>query len=467
MGSGELAQLSDEDLIDDRALLEVDDDALDAQSFVSELANLCSIAKPPAAVALYGSWGTGKSSIGNLLEKRLKQSHIAFARFDAFKWAEIPLKRRFLSVIASQFGIDREEFHSGLYVSNTTNKLRIPKGKSRQLLSLLGWVAIALLGLLEMVSAIRAGLVQGDFLTIYANGLAAGLGNLLIAAPLVTAVLALLGKQLTLTTTRQQPSDDEEFAHLFSLLLEEVAAREKADRVVIFIDELDRCSPAQVATTLEAIRTFLDVSPCITIIAADQQVLEFALTEKVRQATPPNAVNPYYSSGSAYLDKIFQYQVVIPPLMPRRLTRFALDLVENRGGTWEQVPNLAQVVSILIPAHVSSPRRVKHLLNAFILLFRAALLKQTLGSLTGDVAARASEIAKLAALQVEFPLFARDLQLDYRITELLTRRLETPDVALSEYNYPGLAPETIKRVEGYLKQQLPPDHFLSPPEESD
>ncbi len=90
--------------------------------------------------------------------------------------------------------------------------------------------------------------------------------------------------------------------------------RSSDQRLVVFIDELDRCAPSEVASTLESLRTFLGVEGCIFIVAADQQVLEHALTRHLRQATPPDLANPYYSAGSAYLDKIFQYQLSFPPI---------------------------------------------------------------------------------------------------------------------------------------------------------
>lgn len=80
-------------------------------------------------------------------------------------------------------------------------------------------------------------------------------------------------------------------------------------RLVVFIDELDRCDTSTVVATLDSQRTFLDAPGCVFIVAADQQVLEEALTERATQATPVDSGNSYYSAGSEYLDKTFHYQV--------------------------------------------------------------------------------------------------------------------------------------------------------------
>ena len=147
---------------------------------------------------------------------------------------------------------------------------------------------------------------------------------------------------------------------------------------------------------------------CIFIVAADLQVLEQALRKKARQETPSDPSNPYYSTGSSYLDKIFQYQLSLPPLQSRQLTSFALDLVAGREGCWQRAENLPEVVSVLIASHVTSPRRVKVLLNSYAMTYRLAERRERDGLLAANLASRASEVAKLVCLRCEFPLFAAE-----------------------------------------------------------
>ena len=91
---------------------------------------------------------------------------------------------------------------------------------------------------------------------------------------------------------------------------------------MVLIDELDRCSPQDVVTTLTALRTFLDQEHCIHIVVADRDVLERAL-KQLPQVSPFNQSSPYYSSASAFIDKVFQHQLELPPLRVARLTKFA------------------------------------------------------------------------------------------------------------------------------------------------
>ena len=126
---------------------------------------------------------------------------------------------------------------------------------------------------------------------------------------------------------------------------------------------------------------------------------------------PADDANPYYSTGSAYLDKVFQYQLSLPPLLTQSVSKYAATLVENRTGLWAEIKR-EYVLSVLIPTHVTSPRRVKHLLNTFALTYRLAQERHKSDLLAEDPRTNAAAIARLVCLRVEFPLFARHLEVD-------------------------------------------------------
>ena len=53
------------------------------------------------------------------------------------------------------------------------------------------------------------------------------------------------------TKTGKVESDEQ-----FERLLMDLVNEAKVDRLVIFVDEIDRCAPSEVVATLDAIRTF-------------------------------------------------------------------------------------------------------------------------------------------------------------------------------------------------------------------
>jgi hypothetical protein len=460
----EPAPLIAEELIDDRALTAAGDDAFRLADFVTELVDLCEETSLPANIALFGPWGSGKSSLANLLEAEFKLKSgqtVSFARFNAFKYAEVPLRRHFLSQVAKAFKIDDKKYGEELYKETKTNTYSIPPRELSKFLLLVAAVTGVVLALLVLVAVIVAATSKGPFSSAFSGAIRHGIPAAIIGSGLLSAFLGLAGQTFTNVSTRQAPSTEEEFERLFKLLVRDIQKETKCERIVIFIDELDRCSPREVVTALETIRTFLDIQPCVFIVAADQQAVEHALKKRARQATPVDPANPYYSAGSAYLDKIFQYQLALPPLLPRTLSQFALSLVQNRAGIWQRIENMPELITVLVPGHVRSPRRVKVLLNSFVLAYRLSLMRSSEGALDAGVETRSSEMAKLVCLRTEFPLFAADLRIDARMPQATLALYRQPDLTLTDLNFAGFSEEAFARAAAYAAGLLPLDEMIA------
>lgn len=447
------------DLIDDRAIIDVTSDRLGHQQLARELVNLIQSTKTPANIALYGRWGAGKTSIANLLRRELDEDRrTRFVRFDAFKWVEMPLRRHFLSQLAKELGIKDQRFSQGLYQKSERLELSLPPSWSTRAVLLL--LALVLIGGMAISVSWTF-----DTTPTLLDRILKVLGATSLLSGVSAVLLALAGKTLPIRRTTNAPSSDEEFEGLFR----DLVRMQRCSRLVVFIDELDRCSPEEVVETLETMKTFLEVENCVFIVAADRRVLQQALSKRVRQATPEPDEEPYYSTGGEYLDKMFHYQLEIPALRPYRLTAMALDLVRDHGGVWDKVDR-AQVVSVLIPTHVTSPRRAKTLLNNFILAFRLAERRSEEGSLDRDVVGRASELAKLVALRTEFPMFAAHLELDHQLTEWIPKLrtewvpmlLESEDEEVEEPDWPGrMSAKARTLAKSYACSELPVDKHLS------
>lgn len=445
-----MPELHDQELIDDRALERASDDRFRHGDFADELAALVRKVATPANIALFAPWGTGKTGLSNLLKGALEgQKGVRFARFDAMKYAEAPLRRHFLSQVAKEVGISDQQFSDDLYRDIEDRKVRLPGRDFANLLGAFLLAVAALFGVLVLVATFVASISEGSFGRAWSNTVKDYLLATVPVAAVITVFVRLAAGGLTVKTTRSAPSGEEEFERVFRKLVKRV----DANRLVIFIDELDRCSPDQVVSTLETMKTFLEVEGCVFVVAADHQVLEQALRKRVRQETPEDPTNPYYSAGSSYLDKVFQYQLALPPLKPIRLSNFALELVKERPGLWQRVSDLDEVVSVVVPTHVTSPRRVKVLLNSFALAYRLAERRAADGFLAG-MSDRASELAVLVCLRCEFPLFAADLTIDPRLPQfvrILADREELPA---------GVRMEVRDRASAYLEGRLPVAELL-------
>ncbi len=393
--------------IDDRSIEELGQDEFRHEDVVKELAHLVRECGRQANIALFAPWGSGKSGISHLLRGELedKDKKQRYVYFDAFKHRETSLRRSFLRTVAAELDPDaRARVDEEVYGQEVTQTLNRSNRKKLFWLIASGVLgAFVLAGLLTLgLSKLHPGPFNKDFPNLFArtSGVLALVGGLIGVA--FTTVIN--GYSVTKTTT--PIAEDDEFEREFRKLVE------GADRVVVFIDELDRCAAAEVVATLETMRVFLDVENCIFIVAADRQALEQALRLKARQETPADDVHPYFSSAGAYVDKIFQYQLALPPLRWTDAGEFAENLVKNRDGLWKDLRDwdeLQGVLTALIPTHVTSPRRVKVLLNAYVIEHRLAQLRVGSNQMSA-IKGRAAALAQLVCLRTEFPLFADELE---------------------------------------------------------
>jgi KAP family P-loop domain len=476
--------LTIDDLILDRALEGEDRDEFQRAEIAARIAELACSAELPLNIGLFGPWGSGKSSMFLLIEQAIalagtrsrpdgaSPADVALIRYDAWKYGGHSLRRNFISNAASALGIGADDsqgyqFHRGLYEQRRSAEIQTRRFFAASLRAAISFAWLFLLFIL--LSAAVVGI------TSWLTGKKVGevSPKLLAGGGIVTLILALVRAIFETGTVQVEqtwPSDDEEFSAAFRALIKRATARlpdrgvsrhlaayrhwrldPKRDllaklrrwwsgigedeqtrrwratypgyrRLIFFIDELDRCAEADVVKTLNALRTFLDEHDCAFIVAADRAVLEQALEREAQQVTPINREAPYYSAAGAFLDKIFQYQIGLPPLRRRRLTAFAREKVQEcKVGIWSELRGAGlvdRVLPALIPTQVQSPRRVKVLLNNFA---ASARIAQSRGVQWPQ---RAPEIAKLVALQTEFPHFAQALASEPRLSRLLLLDIE-------------------------------------------
>ncbi|MET9013980.1 P-loop NTPase fold protein [Streptomyces olivaceoviridis] len=451
--------MAPDDLIQDREVDSARSDRLAHSHIADQLYDVVLSVPTPTNIAVWGPWGSGKSGVANLLKGLLdEREFVRFVRFDAFKYAENPLRRNFIIAAATALGIKDAKFHEELYGGRVAVKLQFGRNDVGRLLKMFGLTFGAVVAFFAAAMALFAWLHGGAFRPTFATMAAGALKAGIAPAALLTSMMVLVSRTLTREHKTEAADSDEQFEEIFAALV----ARAGVERIIVFVDELDRCKPSDVVATLDALRTFLGVDGCVFVVAADQQVLEEALTRALEQATPADAVNPYYSSGSGYLDKVFQYQLSLPPLLVPKVTSFAADLVRGRGGLWAAI-DINLVVSVLVPSHVRSPRRVKALLNTFALTYRLAQRRAADGLLETDPTTRVEEIAKLACLRVEFPLFARDLLLDHRLCQYVLALAANPRADLGFH----VGEQVRQAASRYANLDADVDQRLSDPEGPD
>ncbi len=170
-----------------------------------------------------------------------------------------------------------------------------------------------------------------------------------------------------------------EFATAIRQIIYPFFTKEKDDilekkRLVIFIDDLDRCSYATAYTLLEAVRLYLSSRHCVFVFGLDRAQVETAVAEggKYNQ-----------TEASQYVDKLFQLHLTLPTFAENIIVEDGV----ARNGIERLLVSLAKEMDIPemwlsddIKKHLSTllppnPRFIKNFLNG--LVFQCQLKKIT------------------------------------------------------------------------------------------
>jgi HEAT repeat protein len=170
-------------------------------------------------------------------------------------------------------------------------------------------------------------------------------------------------------------------------------------RLVVFIDDLDRCLPEKTIEILEVIKLFLDVPRCVFVIGVEREVIERGIEVRYKSGEQEIPI-----SGKDYIEKIIQVPFTLPPIREADMTRF----IEKRGIS-EKEKGLAEIVAKVTGCN---PRKVKMFLNT--LRIRQAIAERTGEGIEPELT------VKLFAIESTFPEFYKDV-VKYREQDFLCK----------------------------------------------
>ncbi|WP_434529151.1 KAP family P-loop NTPase fold protein [Vibrio sp. K4] len=247
----------------------------------------------PISVGVFGDWGAGKSTILELTKKSISEEEEDYIQvhFDAWMYQGYDdAKAALLETIASTL-VKQAKDNASL-----SQKAKAFAGRVDIIRSL---------GLLMDGGAALAGVpTMGGFQKLMGLFTGGENGEL----DFRDAKDALDGaKQISKESkgavsskkTFSPPKEIKEFRQAYSDLLSEF------DRpLIVYVDNLDRCSPFNAISTLEAIRLFLFLPNTAFVIAADEDMIRLAVPEYHKGASQRHQTD--------YLDKLIQIPVHVP-----------------------------------------------------------------------------------------------------------------------------------------------------------
>ncbi len=316
---------------------------------------------PPFTIGLYGSWGTGKSTVVEMLRRSLRPT-IPTVVIDVWKFQDDSLRRIVLKELHHQGRtINKETYDQDTVLDErvelqtslaTQFKLGVeiaemkkdPATWRRAKLVFWGLGAAAFVILL---AALAFPFQVGPVIASVFAGVGAVLATLSAVAVLLTPK--------TRTWSKGRYADPYEFEKEFLRLIH--VGYKSAPRVLVVFDNLDRVDDAKTVEVLTTIKTFLESKPrgsakakTVFLVPCDDE----AIREQVQTR---------FHDGSEFLRKFFSVSVRLPEFIGTELEGYALQQL-----TQTQIPALRnpQVAWMIAKAFQSNPRQIKQFVNVLV-----------------------------------------------------------------------------------------------------
>ena len=242
----------------------------------------------PSCIGLYGDWGSGKSSLMHMCKHQLEQQKDGTVCLLFNGWLYESYDDAKTAILASIL----DGIKNGRKLSGTA-KVTLK----------------ALYDSVDKFKVIKGGIKFGIDMAV-SRGLSA-ITNLAIKEVTQKArdVVEGLDEESIVQTIKDKldykevREDIREFREKFAELIKESGIK----KLVIFVDELDRCNPSTILDTLEAMRLFLFNGNVSFVIGADERHVTYAIRSKFSDIEGINM-----DIGKEYQEKLIQYPIRIP-----------------------------------------------------------------------------------------------------------------------------------------------------------
>lgn len=277
-------------------------DRLNREEYVRHLGELARHATPPMVIGIYGEWGTGKTSMLMQIRDYLKDeaAECAHVWFDPWRhqYDDNPMLP-LLHVIVKELKLEERE---------TVRRT------------------------LRTISDVLGSLVLS--------------ATLKVSLPDVRASIEAYDSEHFRIRSERTRLDE----HLGGLIDEALAVLDKK-RLVVFVDDLDRCDADRITLLLEALKLHFNRNNCVFVLGVAKGPLIAAVRGK------------YQDPVGDYLDKIIQFPFEMPRLSEKDFDRYLEDLLPDE---------IRSAGDMLRTGLRRNPRTIKRFVNVLHLQHRVA-----------------------------------------------------------------------------------------------
>ncbi|GAB4209500.1 MAG: hypothetical protein Fur0023_21770 [Bacteroidia bacterium] len=365
--------------IPDREINLLDNDILGTNVYVEAIKKIIENpkTKTPYTIGLFGSWGTGKTSIIKTLKKIYEKENkgIKVFIYDAWKYSKDDFRRTFILELKKNFDLDIKREEELFYKDKTEEVQFKPKFDK--------WSLI-----LFCISIVLTFSVS--YFLLKANLFRNIIGSLSFAT-LLSIIFSFLRQILIyhrVSITTSKLFAPEKFEGIFKKTIENIIKEKRLKSIVIAIDNIDRCHKEQAFEILLTVKTFLGHEKVIFIIPVDDKGLKSYLQMSNKDA-------------DEFLRKLFDVSITIKSFSPNELYDFGVKLWDKYGIN---LPKKETVISLICQEFSKNPRKIIQFLNTVQVEYNLVLLQEEEGLIPrGSITGNIEMLVKLLIIREEYP----------------------------------------------------------------
>jgi len=347
---------------DREIVLSKDTDLLNTSIYANNLVDLIKSAPQGQVfnIGLFGSWGSGKSSIIATAKEQLissKDLKVKFVTYDAWKYANDSFRRMFLFEVQKELGFKRTPLMEKFY-QNSNQDVDV----KNQISPLKVWLMVAISIIVLLVVSLLN--IEIEYkISIY---------SIFALLSVLIGILTGCFNQLKVAISKPFMFAPEQFEQCFQEMMEEALKPNIIQRafqfitrnpdcishkkIVIVIDNIDRCNSEQSYNLLTDIKTFLcdERFNIVFVIPVDDE----ALRKHILNTSHNNSTDECARDKEEFLRKFFNVTLRIKPHQPTEMYEFAQKL-----NTKYALGFNSATINIASKEYAKNPRRVIQLFN--------------------------------------------------------------------------------------------------------
>jgi hypothetical protein len=307
--------------IKDRPIERATDDQLKVSRYADALVNFIMNSDTPITIGLQGEWGTGKTSMMYMLQEELLKRDVATSWVNTWEYSMFRGAKETTPAVLNGLLATLEETCGDNWTIKRETEQAMKK-VGRFFGNIINQVSVNQLGVDVKAAADSVGSAEG----------------------------------MSRAEIAQVKADISEI--IDKLIIDK---RNSYQRVVFFVDDLDRINPVDAVEVLEALKNMFDMDHCIFVLAIDYEVVVKGLEGKFGKKTDENE-----REFRSFFDKIIQ----VPFSMPTGAYDIDFFLDEKLKGLGMNIPDSLKLLYLEVVKNSvgHNPRSLKRFINTFSLL---------------------------------------------------------------------------------------------------